>query len=398
LPIIDKAPQDAARIPLAAPNITDGDRAAMCEAMLDRSSIAYGPSVAAFERAVAELVESPHAVATQSGTAALHLALIVSGVEGDDEVLVPTLTYVAPANAVRYVGAHPVFLDVEARYRQLDVAGARAFVQRQYAVTDGVLRNRRTGRRLRAILTVDLLGHPCDINGVLDLAAEFELAVIDDAAEAFGATVRGRPLGSWAPVSVLSFNANKLITTGGGGMLLCHDADLAKRARLLASHGKARGSAVYHHEMVGFNYAMAAPQAALGLSQLKRFEEFLDRKREIAARYASAFAQEPAVTLPAQSEEALASYWLYTVHVPAAQRKALMATLAQDGIETRPIFNPMHRVRAHCACQADACPVAEELSETGLSLPCSTDLSDAELDEVVEAVIAGLAQPVSAVS
>lgn len=369
----------------------------MSQAMIGRT-IAYGSDVQAFERAVSALVGSPHAIATQSGTAALHLALIVSGVEREDEVLMPTLTYVAPANAVRYVGAHPVFLDVDEDFRQMNLARAEAFVADHYRRSAGDLRNRHSGRRLKAILAVDLLGHPCDIETVAELAERLGLVVIDDAAEAFGASDRGQPVGSVAPVSVLSFNANKLITTGGGGMLLCRDAEMARRARSLAFHAKVAGSALYQHDEVGFNYGMASAQAALGLSQLGRFDQFLRRKREIAARYGEIFAREPRIVLPAQAHWAAASYWLYTVHIPAADRDAVMSSLARDGIETRPIFEPMHRLGAHRDSQADACPVAEALSKTGLSLPCSTDLTDPELVEVGRALLLALSQPRSAVA
>jgi perosamine synthetase len=391
LPIIDPVARDF-RIPLAAPNISSADRTAMCEAMVG-TTIAYGKRVEDFEREVAELVGSRYGVATQSGTAALHLALIVSGVEADDEVLLPTLTYVAPANAVRYVGAHPVFLDVEEPYRQLDLARANAFIEREYRSAAGTLRNRQTHRRLRAILAIDLLGHPCDLEGVQQLADRWGLVVIDDAAEAFGAQLRGRPVGSHAPVSVLSFNANKLITTGGGGMLLCHDNKVAERARLLATHAKPRGSTLYVHDEVGFNYAMASAQAALGSSQLLSFEHFLTRKRAIAERYSAAFEGHPQIQIPQEAKWARASHWLYTIHIPAAHRARTMAHLKGIGIETRPMFVPMHMVRAHEGSRSDRCTVAEVLSVTGLSLPCSTRLTDPELYEVIESVLLALDVP-----
>jgi perosamine synthetase len=389
LRIVEDAPGRTTRIPLAAPNISSDDREAVSSSLLGKS-IAYGETVGRFEHQISTLLGCEHGVATQSGTAALHLALIVSGIKPGDEVLMPTLTYVAPANAVRYVGAHPVFLDVEDEYRQLDLSRAEQFVSREYRNSAGIMRNRRSGRPLTAVLAIDLLGHPCDLHGVLDFAERFGLVVIDDAAEAFGASLRGAPVGSLAPVSILSFNANKILTTAGGGMLICHKEQHAERARLLSTHAKAVGAAVYNHTEVGFNYGMASAQAALGLSQLDRLEEFLARKRAIAARYDRTFAATEEIVLPGRADWAEPSCWLYTIHVPAAARDLVIDLLRQEGIETRPMFMPMHLVAAHRACEADSCPSAERLSRTGISLPCSTDATNAEVDEVAEAVLLAL--------
>lgn len=352
-------------------------------------TIAYGPTVEAFEGAMAGFIASqeigvPHAVALNSGTAAVHLALLVSGVLPDEEVLMPTLTYVAPANAVRYVGAYPVFLDAEPDFRQLDLKRASTFITHTYSRTAGAWFNRQTGRRLRAIIAVDLLGHPCDLDAALELAAYFEIAAIDDAAEALGAKVRGRAAGSIAPVSVLSFNANKIMTTAGGGMLLCHDEVMAERARSLASHAKTPGSALYEHDEVGFNYGMPTAQAALGLSQLRRLGSFISRKREVAKRYAYALSDLTTLTLPKEADWAEHTYWLYALHLPANRRASVIEFMSDAGVETRPIFESMHRVAAHAHAQADRCPVAEQLSDTGLCLPCSTSISNDEVDEVAQ--------------
>jgi dTDP-4-amino-4,6-dideoxygalactose transaminase len=311
-----------------------------------------------------------------------------------DDVLVPTLTFVAPANAVRYVGAHPVFVDAEPTYRQLDVDRAEAFVRREYVENArGWCRRTNQRRRLRAILAVDLLGHPCDLDAVLELADRFGLVAIDDAAQAFGATVRGRAVGTIAPVSVLSFNANKVMTTAGGGMLLAHDPEHIERARMLAMHAKQPDCERYDHAEVGFNYAMATAQAALGLSQLKSLPLFLERKRRVAARYAELLDGVPGLTLPVQAEWATSTFWMYTVHVPADRRTAVAEALKATDIQTRPLFEPMHRVRAHARAHRDDCPVAERLSATGLCLPCSTGIEDEQVQRVAttlrEALSAG---------
>ena len=357
----------------------------MAEALADQF-IAYGPAVAEFEVAVARLIGVPHAVALQSGTAALHLALIASGIQQGDEVLMPTLTYIATANAVRYVGAHPVFLDVEREYRQLDLDRAERFVAQTYRAVNGRLENKTTGRTLRAIVAVDLLGHPADMHATVGLARELGLCVIDDAAEALGAVSRGAMTGSIAPVSTLSFNANKIITSAGGGMLLAKDRALADRVRSLALHGKDPAGGFEPRE-VGFNYALGVAQATLGLRQLKRLDNFIARKRQIAARYSRAFLDEPSITVPSEASWASSTYWLYTVHVPESTRDALISELARRDIQTRPMFECIHRLAPHAASQAAECPVAEELSDTGVSLPCSTGMEDDALDFIIESVL-----------
>jgi perosamine synthetase len=372
-------------IPLAEPNLSDDDRRAFASALQPRE-VAYGPTVTEFEQAVAMRVDAEHAVASSNGTAALHLALIESGVAPNDDVLMPTLTYVAPANAVCYVGANPVFIDVDPDYGQLDVERAAAYLESHYRPSPGGPIHSRTGHRAAAVLAVDLLGHPCDLDAIMELADRFGLRCIDDAAEAFGATLRGRPLGSIAPVSVLSFNANKIITTAGGGMLLCDDGDAARHARSLAAHAKQAGSTRYRHTEIGFNYLMASPQAALGLSQLARMDEFVARKRAIALAYDRALRGLSSVRTPTAASWASPTFWLYTIHVPAGVRDRLMSALDECGIETRPMFEPMHLIPAHRGREADHCPVAEWLAKTGLCLPCSTRLKDGELADVVAAL------------
>lgn len=347
------------------------------------SVIAHGPVVEEFEGAIIERFGvDVYAVAVSSGTAALHLALLVAGVRPGDDVLMPSLTYVAPANAIRYVGGRPIFLDSEPDFRQLDVERAEAYVLRRYKRVGRRWLHRRTGRRLRAVIAIDLLGHPCDLDAILALAARLGIVTIDDAAEAFGARLRDRHVGAIAPLSALSFNANKIMTSAGGGMLVCHDPEHATRARLLASHAKRHGSALYLHDEVGFNYGMATAQAALGRSQLRRFDDFLERKRGVAERYGQTLSGIESVGLPKQAEWARATYWLYAIHVPAEHRTAVIDALEAQEIESRAIFVPMHQVVAHRRSPADRCPVAEDLSLTGLCLPCSTSITDTQIDEV----------------
>lgn len=375
------------RIPLAAPNVSAADRAAVAES-LESTTIAYGRRVEAFESAVAGFMGDCSAIAVQSGTAALHLALIVAGIGQGDDVLMPSLTFIAPANAARYVGAAPVLVDVEPTYRQLDVERAQLYLERHYRPSRGGPIHRRTGRRAAAVLAVDLLGHPCDHNALGELCDRFDLILIDDAAEALGAEYERRPVGSTAELSTLSFNANKIVTSAGGGMLLCAREEHAVHGRLLANQAKQLG-VHYRHTEVGFNYGMAAPQAALGNSQFARLGEFVKRKRAIAARYAATLAGVAGLTLPAEADWARSTNWLYTVHLDRslATRDTVMQELDIAGIETRPLFDPMHRVVAHAGAEADSCHISEGLSATGLSLPSSTSLTEEQVDHVAQTVL-----------
>jgi perosamine synthetase len=380
---------DAARPPLAlsAPNIGDAERALVDKA-LRSPDIAYGPIVVDFEHALAAELGRRHAIALISGTAALHLALLAVGVQPSDEVLMPTLTFVAPANAVRYVGAHPVLFDAEPRYRQMDLERFCAWLRGTCVATPSGAMNHRTRRRVAAVIAVDLLGHPTDIAALREHVAPYKIPIVDDAAEALGARAHGKPIGMGADIVCLSFNANKIVTTGGGGMLLCDDDELASRVWHLASQAKERGDA-YDHSEVGFNYRLPSAASALGLGQYQRLSEFVKRKREISARYRTALADVPGLRPPREAPWAYSTDWLYTMHIVeelGLDGGSLRAALNERGVQTRPIFTPLHLTRAHAGTQAHECPVAEELYRTGVTLPCSTAMTSAQHAGVIAAV------------
>lgn len=373
-------------IKLAPPVIKDEDREAVAAA-LEPSSIADGPVVEAFAEAVLERFSKEEAVATISGTAALHLGLLVAGVEAGDAVLMPTLTFAAPAHAARYVGAEPFLFDVDPDYRQLDVPRLREWLEAECERREGGAFHRESGRRIGAVVPVDLLGHPCDTDSLKEAVEPFAIPIVEDAAQGFGAELRERPLGAGADVVCVSFNANKMITTGGGGMLLADDPELIAEAAHLAGQAKIRGKE-YVHDKVGFNYRLPSAQAALGLSQLGRFAEIADRKRAIAARYREALADVPGLRLPREAPWATELNWLFTLHLEEAEfgigAKAAMDALERIGIETRPIFTPLHETGVYAGLQAHPCPDAERLAPTGLTLPSSIALEDGEIDQVVE--------------
>jgi perosamine synthetase len=378
-------------VQLATPAIKRADRRRVWKA-LKSPQIAYGPTVDEFEAGIAERVARHEGVATISGTAALHLALLAVGVRPEDLVLVPSLTFVAPANAARYVGATPFLFDAEPEYRQLDVDRLSEWLHEECEITAKGTVHRASATRIGAIVPVDLLGHPCDVPRLAKLTESFRLPIVEDGAQAFGATHEGRPLGTGADVLCLSFNANKIITTAGGGMLLSDDKDLIEKVRCLANQAKAKGKEYVHPE-IGFNYRMPSAQAALGLGQLSRLDDILERKEQIARRYEASLSGTPGLTMPRVSPTATATNWLFTVDVDGDEfgrdSKELREALEDEDIETRPIFAPLHERGAHQGLQAHECHVAERLAAAGLSLPSSVTLGNREIDRVCE-IIHGL--------
>ena len=384
------APSAAGGVPLSVPNIGGNEWQYVKECLDSGWVSSAGPFVDRFESEFARAVGAPFAVATASGTAALHLALLTAGMGPGDEVVVPSLTFIASANSVRYTGAYPVFVDVEPDYWQLDPDAVRAFLATECTRTTEGVRNTRTDRRVAAIMPVDLLGHPCDLVRLTAIADEYGLAIVEDATEALGAERDGRRIGSDAPVACFSFNGNKLISTGGGGMVTTHDATVAARVRYLSTQAKTDPLEFVHGD-VGYNYRLTNLQAAVGCAQLERLGEFLTSKRAIADRYADELGALPGVTPMREPGWGRSAFWLSTVLIDGPRfgmdSRKLLRALEANGIQARPLWQAMHRSPAHRDSFAAQCPVAERLTRDALSLPCSTGLTGAEQDRVIAAVV-----------
>ena len=275
-------------IPLSVPTLGGREWEYIKECLDTNWVSSVGPFVDRFEQDVAARVDAGFAVAAVSGTAALHIALLVAGVREEDEVVIPNLTFVATANAVRYCGAHPVLVDLEPDHWQIDTGLVRRFLESDCESVDGELRNRRTGRRVGALMPVHLLGHPCNMDALSELAGTYGLPLVEDASESLGATFDGRPMGTIGDIGCFSFNGNKVITAGGGGMIVTDDEAWAKRAKHLRTQAKC-DPIEYDHDEVGYNYRMVNVLAALGCAQLEQLDRFLETKRSIAARYDQAF-------------------------------------------------------------------------------------------------------------
>ena len=375
-------------IPNAVPHLAGNEWKYVKECLDTNWVSSVGPFVDRFEREVAAYVGVPHAVATVNGTAALHVALLAAGVRPDDEVLVPALTFIATANAVSYCRAQPVFLDSEDVSWGLDAGKMADFLSRECAIKDGQVVNRATGRIVRAVLPVDLYGHPFDVDAVIEVAGRYPLAVVEDAAEALGARYGGRAVGGDGLVSCLSFNGNKIITTGGGGMVLTRDDKIAARVRRLTT--QARTDAIeYIHEETGYNYRLTNLQAALGVAQLEQLDGFVEAKRETAAHYREALAGVPGVAVVSEAPWGRSTYWMTSVLLDERRCpdvRALLRRLTSDGIGARPVWRPLHLQPLFARAQTYRLEVAPRLYERGLSLPCSVGISPDERRAVVEAL------------
>ena len=373
-------------IPLAVPHLTGNLRRYLDECVETNYVSSVGPFVTRFEEEFARFVGSRYAVACVNGTAALHLAVRLLGVEPGDEVLVSTFTFVASVNALVYQRARPVLVDAERESWNLDPE----------LVTGEIRRRAKAGQRLpKAVEAVHILGHPANIEPILEVCEEFHIPLFEDAAEALGATytegrLAGRQVGTLGKVGCFSFNGNKIITTGGGGMLTTDDEALARRAKHLTTQARLPGSEYWHDE-VGYNYRLTNLAAAVGLSQLEQLPEFLRRKWEIADRYDRALGGIPGITLPPRAQWAKPSMWLYSILIDpqkaGVDRNRVLAAMAECGIEARPLWPPVHKMPMYPEARYLGGNVAEGLFLQGVTLPCSVGLTVEEQDVVIECLL-----------
>jgi perosamine synthetase len=379
----------AGSIPLCVPELRGNEWRYVKECLDTGWVSSVGPFVEQLEKSVAAYVGAAHGVAMSTGTAALHIALLVAGVKPDDEVLVSDLTFIAPANAIRYANAWPVLIDAEPAYWQMDVARAIDFLENHCSWTGGKLINKTTGRRVSAILPVHILGHPVDLDALIEVANKYGLAIVEDATESLGAEYRGRKTGNLADIGCFSFNGNKIITTGGGGMIVTNDPERAAKAKYLSTQAK-DDPIEYVHKETGFNYRLSNVQAALGCAQMELLDEFVAIKRGIAAEYAKAFADVPGVTMMREASWARSIFWLNTVLIDADEygedSRALMKRLARRGIQARPLWEPLHRSQALSGVQSVGGEVADDINRRALSLPSSVGMTPEQIQEVISVV------------
>ncbi|HET6494535.1 MAG TPA: LegC family aminotransferase [Thermoleophilia bacterium] len=372
-------------IPLSEPTLQGRELEYVIDCLRSGWVSSNGEYIGRFERALQELVGVRHAVACNCGTSALHVSLILSGVHVDDEILVPAITFIAPVNAVRYVRASPVFIDCDG-YCGMDVVALRRFLSDECRRTDGTTVNRTTGRRVAAVIPVHVFGTSVDMDAILEVAAEYGLAVVEDASEAVGSTYRGRMCGGLAPLGCLSFNGNKIVTSGGGGAILTDDDDLAEGARYLATQAKEAGIEYIHHA-VGYNYRMNNVLAALGLAQLETINERLAVKRQNFALYQQALGPVRAGRLLGQPVWSEANRWFYAyVCADAASKERLLRDCLAADIQARPLWYPNHLQRPYVDMRAYEVERANWFYERLVNLPCSVTLTPDDVAAVAAVI------------
>lgn len=329
-----------------------------------------GPFVERFEHDMAAYAGVARAVVCVNGTNALHMALLLSGVERDDEVITQPLTFIATCNAISYIGAHPVFIDVDEDTLGLSPLKLRVWLKEYADIDGGHCVNRKTGRRIKACVPMHTFGHPVKMDELMSVCREFGIAVVEDAAEAIGSFYRNRHLGGFAPVSALSFNGNKTITTGGGGMLLFQDPELGACAKHLTTQAKVPHRWEFVHDHIGYNYRMPNINAALGCAQLEQIDKMLAVKRQTAAAYQRFFSERSDFRFVVEPQGARSNYWLNAVLLPnRAARDAFLLTTNDAGIATRPVWELMNRLPMFEQCERGDLSVAERISDCLVNLP-----------------------------
>jgi len=336
-----------------------------------------GKFVDRFEADLAAYTGSKHAVAVVNGTAALHIALKLAGVKADDEVLVPALTFVATANAVTYCGAIPHFVDSEERTLGVDAAKLRRYLTSHTELRAGQCVSRTTGRVIRALVPMHTFGHPVDLDGLLAVAHDFKLALVEDAAESLGSYYHGQHTGTFGLMGTLSFNGNKTITTGGGGAILTDDPELARHAKHLTTTAKLPHAWEYRHDEIGYNYRMPNINAALGCAQLEQLPAMLAAKKRLFQRYQTAFAPVPSVRLMVEPEQCQSNYWLQTLLLGgehAGQLDSVLKATNVAGLMTRPAWTLMHELAPFNEYPRMDLATGKSLSQRLTNLPSSSGL------------------------
>ena len=360
-------------IPVAAPVLEGNEKTYVLDCLDSTWISSSGKYLDRFEAAFAEFCGVSEAIACSNGTTALHLALLGLDLGPGDEVIVPTLTFVATANAVTYCGARPVFVDVDPETWTIDPAAVEAKIT----------------PRTKGIIVVHLFGHPADMDPIGAIARRHGLFVLEDAAQAHGAEYRGRRTGSLSELATFSFFGNKIVTTGEGGMVTTSDRGLATRMRMLRTHGMDPNRR-YWHPVIGYNYRMTNVAAAIGLAQLERVQWQLDRRQELAAWYREELAHTGVLTLHAERDWCRHVWWMFSVLVgeAAGDRDTIMATLRSRGIETRPFVHPLHTLPPYReAMPHESFPVAENVARTGINLPTWAGLTRGHVRRVCDQLL-----------
>jgi perosamine synthetase len=365
-------------VPLHEPHLDGNESRYLSDCVASTYVSSVGAYVDRFEADLAELTGAKHAVATVNGTSALHTALLLAGVQPGDEVLVPALSFIATANAVRYCGATPHFLDSQESTLGLDPVAMGSWLSEISTMGTGECVNRVTGKRIAAVVPMHAFGHPCDVVGVMEVATEYRLSVVEDAAESLGSLMNGQYTGTFGLLGTLSFNGNKIVTTGGGGAILTNDAHLAQRAKHLTTTAKVPHRWEYTHDEVGYNYRMPNINAALGCAQLEQIDSFIASKRRLYESYFKALGQVDGVTLFQEPPSTRSNYWLQTLILDTDQvdqRDEVLEALNDNGLMARPAWTLLSSLTPFQGCPRAPLTAAKLLEQRMINVPSSAGLA-----------------------
>ena len=358
-------------VPLHRPVFEGNEKSYLSQCVDSNFVSSLGAKVTEFERQLANFTGAKYAVATVNGTAALHVALQLAGVERDDEVITQAMTFIATCNALSYAGAHPVFVDVDLETLGLSPVSLRQFLESHSEIRGGRAFNKSSGRRLTACVPMHTFGFPCRIEEIISICDQYGITVVEDAAESLGSYVGTRHTGTFGRLATLSFNGNKIITTGGGGMILTDDAVLAARAKHLTTTAKVPHPFEFVHDEVGYNYRLPNLNAALGCAQMERLPEMLTIKAEVARRYAEFFESVGVASMRAPTGTS-ANYWLNAIVMDSLQeRDAFLEFTNARGVMTRPIWRLMTRLAMFSHCQHDGLANSQWLEDRVVNIPSS---------------------------
>ena len=375
-------------IPLSVPNIA-GNEWKYVKDCLDTGWISsVGSYVTQFEQMVADFAGAKYGVAAVNGTAALHIALLLSGVKQDDYVILPNLTFVASANSIKYLGADPLLIDADPDLWQMDLDLLEEFLENETDEKNGDLIYIKDGRRIGAIMPVHILGNICDMDRFLSIVKKYPLPVVEDATEALGTTYKGKSAGTFSPMACFSFNGNKIISTGGGGVIVTDDEQLAKHAKHLTTTAKARTDEYYHDE-VGYNYRLVNVLAAIGVGQMELLPSFIKRKKECVSFYKKELAGVADIRFQQELADVGTNGWLFTIQTDKQQQ--VLDHLNANKILSRRFWMPMNNLPMYKNCTyIQKKDVANYIYNTCLSIPCSTNITDEELSIVVKEIKAAI--------
>jgi perosamine synthetase len=364
-------------IGLHVPEIGDLEKKYILECLDSTFVSSVGAFIPKLETRMQEITGAKHAIAVSNGTVGLQVAMFLAGVEPGDEVIIPTLSFIATANAVSHCGAVPYFVDSEISTLGMSPAALRIALA-SFEKVSGGLRNPETGRRIAAIVPMHTLGHPVAIEAIVEIAAEYGVPVVEDAAESLGSFVDGKHTGTFGLTGMISFNGNKIVTTGGGGVILTNDDELGRRAKHLTTTAKLAHKWEFEHDEVAWNYRMPNLNAALGMAQLDKYPRYLAQKRVLADKYAEAFAGVSGLTFVAEPAGTSSNYWLCAVKLDSPSlevRDSLMSAAHEAGLLVRPMWNLLHKQRMYAAASRGDLAVASDLHASLICLPSTPALA-----------------------